>query len=53
MPQFGKLKKKLGNQLRSNGTAGEDTQNILCPYLSVAVQTGVRTWRAESCKDGY
>lgn len=41
MPQFGRLKKKLGNQLRSNATAGEGTQNILCAYLSLAILVGL------------
>src|SRR5712692_4113770 len=30
MPLFGRAKKQIGNQLRSNATAGEGTQNILC-----------------------
>jgi hypothetical protein len=30
MPQFGRGKKHIGNKLRSNATAGEGTQNILC-----------------------
>jgi len=41
MPQFGRIKKRLGNQLRSNATAGEGTQNILCAYLSLAILVGL------------
>jgi divalent metal cation (Fe/Co/Zn/Cd) transporter len=41
MPLFGRAKKKIGNQLRSNATAGEGTQNILCAYLSLAILTGL------------
>jgi divalent metal cation (Fe/Co/Zn/Cd) transporter len=41
MPQFGRTKKRLGNRLRSNATAGEGTQNILCAYLSLAILIGL------------
>jgi len=41
MPQFGRVKKRIGNQLRSNATAGEGTQNILCAYLSLAILIGL------------
>jgi divalent metal cation (Fe/Co/Zn/Cd) transporter len=41
MPQFGRIKKKLGSRLRSNATAGEGTQNILCAYLSLAILIGL------------
>lgn len=41
MPQFGRIKKRLGNQLNSNATAGEGTQNILCAYLSLAILIGL------------
>jgi divalent metal cation (Fe/Co/Zn/Cd) transporter len=41
MPQFGRVKKRLGNQLQSNATAGEGTQNILCAYLSLAILIGL------------
>lgn len=41
MPLFGRAKKKIGNQLRSNATAGEGTQNILCAYLSLAILIGL------------
>jgi divalent metal cation (Fe/Co/Zn/Cd) transporter len=41
MPQFGRAKKRLGNRLRSNATAGEGTQNILCAYLSLAILVGL------------
>jgi divalent metal cation (Fe/Co/Zn/Cd) transporter len=41
MPQFGRVKKRLGNQLHSNATAGEGTQNILCAYLSLAILIGL------------
>ena len=43
MPQFGRIKKRLGNQLQSNATAGEGTQNILCAYLSLAILIGLGT----------
>lgn len=41
MPQFGRVKKRIGNQLQSNATAGEGTQNILCAYLSLAILVGL------------
>ena len=41
MPQFGRIKKRLGNQLHSNATAGEGTQNMLCAYLSLAILVGL------------
>ena len=41
MPLFGRAKKRIGNQLRSNATAGEGTQNILCAYLSFAILIGL------------
>lgn len=41
MPQFGRIKKRIGNQLHSNATAGEGTQNILCAYLSLAILIGL------------
>ncbi len=41
MPQFGRVKKRIGNRLRSNATAGEGTQNILCAYLSLAILFGL------------
>jgi divalent metal cation (Fe/Co/Zn/Cd) transporter len=41
MPQFGRAKRRLGNRLRSNATAGEGTQNILCAYLSLAILIGL------------
>jgi divalent metal cation (Fe/Co/Zn/Cd) transporter len=41
MPQFGRIKKRLGNQLQSNATAGEGTQNILCAYLSLTILIGL------------
>jgi divalent metal cation (Fe/Co/Zn/Cd) transporter len=41
MPQFGRVKKRLGTQLGSNATAGEGTQNILCAYLSLAILIGL------------
>lgn len=41
MPQFGRAKKRIGNKLRSNATAGEGTQNILCAYLSLAILIGL------------
>ena len=41
MPQFGRIKKRIGNQLQSNATAGEGTQNILCAYLSLAILIGL------------
>ena len=41
MPLFGRAKKQIGNQLRSNATAGEGTQNILCAYLSLAILIGL------------
>jgi divalent metal cation (Fe/Co/Zn/Cd) transporter len=41
MPQFGRIKKRLGNQLHSDATAGEGTQNILCAYLSLAILIGL------------
>src|SRR5712691_4216208 len=41
MPQFGRVKKRLGNRLHSNATAGEGTQNILCAYLSLAILAGL------------
>jgi len=37
MPLFGRAKKQIGNRLRSNATAAEGTQNILCAYLSLAI----------------
>lgn len=41
MPLFGRAKKRIGNRLRSNATAGEGTQNILCAYLSLAILIGL------------
>ena len=41
MPQFGRAKKRIGNKLRSDATAGEGTQNILCAYLSLAILVGL------------
>src|SRR6266851_2867405 len=41
VPLFGRAKKQIGNQLRSNATAGEGTQNILCAYLSLAILIGL------------
>lgn len=41
MPRFGRAKKRIGNQLHSNATAGEGTQNILCAYLSLAILIGL------------
>ena len=41
MPLFGRAKKRIGNQLHSNATAGEGTQNILCAYLSFAILIGL------------
>jgi divalent metal cation (Fe/Co/Zn/Cd) transporter len=41
MPQLGRAKKRIGSQLKSNATAGEGTQNILCAYLSLAILIGL------------
>ena len=41
MPLFGSAKKRIGNRLRSDATAGEGTQNILCAYLSLAILVGL------------
>ena len=41
MPLFGRAKKRIGNRLRSNATAGEGAQNILCAYLSLAILVGL------------
>ncbi|TMK61160.1 MAG: hypothetical protein E6G60_11825 [Actinobacteria bacterium] len=41
MPLFGRAKKRIGNQLHSNATSGEGTQNILCAYLSLAILIGL------------
>jgi divalent metal cation (Fe/Co/Zn/Cd) transporter len=41
MPLFGRAKKRIGNRLQSNATAGEGTQNILCAYLSLAILAGL------------
>jgi len=41
MPLFGRVKKKIGNQLDSSATAGEGKQNILCAYLSLAILIGL------------
>ncbi len=41
MPLFGRAKKRLGNALASNATAGEGTQNILCAHMSLAILVGL------------
>lgn len=41
MPIFGRAKKRIGNQLHSDATTGEGTQNILCAYLSLAILIGL------------
>jgi divalent metal cation (Fe/Co/Zn/Cd) transporter len=41
MPLFGRAKKRIGNALASNATAGEGAQNILCAYLSLAILVGL------------
>jgi divalent metal cation (Fe/Co/Zn/Cd) transporter len=41
MPLFGRAKKRIGTRLRSQATAGEGTQNILCAYLSLAILVGL------------
>jgi divalent metal cation (Fe/Co/Zn/Cd) transporter len=41
MPIFGRAKRRIGNRLRSDATAGEGTQNILCAYLSLAILVGL------------
>jgi divalent metal cation (Fe/Co/Zn/Cd) transporter len=41
MPLFGRAKKRIGNRLQSQATAGEGTQNILCAYLSLAILIGL------------
>ena len=41
MPLVGRAKKRIGNALASNATAGEGTQNILCAYLSLAILIGL------------
>src|SRR5947199_6446526 len=41
MPLFGRAKRRIGNALASNATAGEGTQNILCAYLSLAILIGL------------
>lgn len=46
MPLFGRAKKRLGNALASNATAGEGTQNVLCAYLSLAILTCPSSRRA-------
>lgn len=41
MPIFGRAKRRIGDRLRSQATAGEGTQNILCAYLSLAILVGL------------
>lgn len=41
MPLFGRRKKRLGHQLRSQATTSGGTQNMLCAYLSLAVLAGL------------
>ena len=41
MPQFGRVKKRLGRSLGSQATSGEGTQNVLRAYLSLAILIGL------------
>lgn len=41
MPALGVAKRRLGNQLHSNATAGEGTQNLLCAAQGAAVLIGL------------
>lgn len=41
MPLFGRVKTRLGRQLRSPATTGGGKQNLLCAYLSLAVLIGL------------
>lgn len=41
MPLLGRAKQRLGQQLGSNATYGEGTQNLLCAYLAGAVLVGL------------
>lgn len=41
MPLLGRAKQRLGQQLGSDATYGEGTQNLLCAYLAGAVLVGL------------
>jgi divalent metal cation (Fe/Co/Zn/Cd) transporter len=41
MPLLGRAKHRIGSQLGSGATAGEGTQNMLCPYLAASVLVGL------------
>jgi divalent metal cation (Fe/Co/Zn/Cd) transporter len=40
-PRLGRVKLRLGQQLRSPATAGEGRQNLICAYLALAVLAGL------------